>query len=79
MCSDPSGQVSPKDLRELTDVIVKLLSITCEKSRSHGKAPDDTEKANIIPIFMEGQARKGTWETISHTSVPGKSLGDVLS
>lgn len=47
-----------KDLTELTDVTMKLLSISCEKWRSEGKLPDDKGKTNIIPIFMEGQARQ---------------------
>lgn len=43
-------------LTEMTDVTMKLLSTAWEKWRSEGKLPDDKEKANIISIFMEGQA-----------------------
>ena len=38
-------------LKELADMVAKLLSIIFEKSQLSGEVPDDWKKGNPLPIF----------------------------
>ena len=59
-------------LKELADVIAKLLSIIFERLWLLGKGPRNWKKGNVTPIYK--QVRKedlGNYKPVSHTSVPG--------
>ncbi|XP_062425881.1 uncharacterized protein LOC134137198 [Rhea pennata] len=42
-------------LRELADVVAKLLSIISERSRRTGEVPEDWRKAKVTPVFKNGK------------------------
>lgn len=48
-------------LREMTDVVSKVLSMTFEKLWQTGEALGDWQKASIAPIFKMGEEE--TWGT----------------
>ncbi|PKU42688.1 rna-directed dna polymerase from mobile element hypothetical protein [Limosa lapponica baueri] len=50
----PDG-THPRVLRELADVIVKLISIIFDKSWRTGEVPEDWRKANVMPVFKKGK------------------------
>ncbi|KAK4821781.1 hypothetical protein QYF61_002197 [Mycteria americana] len=67
--------IHPRVLRELADVIVRLLSIIFDKSWTSGDIPEDWKKANVTPIYKKGlKKHPGNYRPISLTSVPGKVM-----
>lgn len=62
-----SDGMHPTVLRELADVVALMLSIIFEKSRRMGEVPDDSRKANVIPVFKNS---KEIWETTSQPASP---------
>lgn len=50
---DPDG-IYLQVLRELTNVTVKPLLISYERSQHSGQVPENCSKANITPVFMKG-------------------------
>lgn len=61
---DPNT-IHPRMLRELADIIARLLSITFEKSQRLGDCPGDW-KANITPIYKKGlKEDPGDYRSIS--------------
>ncbi|PKU47313.1 rna-directed dna polymerase from mobile element jockey- hypothetical protein [Limosa lapponica baueri] len=66
-------------LRDLADMVVRLLSIIFEKPWRSGDVPEDWKKANVTPIYKKGlKGDPGNYRHISPTSVPGKVVGIIL-
>lgn len=60
-------------------VIMKLFSNTWERELQLQEVPYNWEKANIIPIFRNGQKEDiGNYRSFSFTSVFGKIMEQIL-
>jgi len=56
----PDG-MHPQVLRELADVIAKLLSIIFERRWRTGEVPEDWRKASVTPVFKRGKQEDPGW------------------
>ncbi|PKU44080.1 rna-directed dna polymerase from mobile element jockey-like [Limosa lapponica baueri] len=74
----PDG-IRPWVLRELADVIVKLLSIIFEMSWRTGEVPEDWRKANVAPVFKKCKKEDpGNSRPVCLTSIPGKMMEPLI-
>ena len=63
----------PVVLKELADVVAKLLSIIFERSCLSGKVPCDWKKGNFIPMFKKGRKEDlGIYRLMRLTYMPEK-------
>ncbi|GAB0186403.1 mitochondrial enolase superfamily member 1 [Grus japonensis] len=66
-------------LRELADVIARLLSIIFERSWRTGEVPEDWKKANVTLVFKNGKKEDvGNYRPVSLTSIPGKMVEQLI-
>lgn len=74
----PDG-MHPCVLRELAEVITKLLSIIFERSWRTGEVLEDWRIASVTQVFKKGKKEDpGNYRPVSLTSAPGKALEQLV-
>jgi len=74
----PDG-IHPRVLRELVEVLTKLLSIIYQQSWLTREVPADWRLANVMPIYKKGwKGDLGKHRPVSLTSVPGKVTDQII-
>ncbi|KAK4832222.1 hypothetical protein QYF61_021069 [Mycteria americana] len=74
-----SDGIHPRVLRELAEVLTKLLSILYQQSWLTREVPVDWRLANVTPIFKKGWKEDlGNYRPVSLTSVPGKVMKQIV-
>ncbi|KAK4818855.1 hypothetical protein QYF61_020074 [Mycteria americana] len=72
-------EVHPRVLKELAEVLTKLLSIIYQQSWLTGEVPADWRLANVTPIFKKGRKEDpGNYRPVSLTSVLGKLMEQII-
>ncbi|KFP08524.1 hypothetical protein N300_08319, partial [Calypte anna] len=74
----PDG-MHPQMLRELVDVIARLLPIIFGKYLGTGEMPEDWRKAIVTPVFKKGKKEDpGNYSPVSLTSIPEKVMEQLI-
>ncbi|KFP57230.1 hypothetical protein N322_11630, partial [Cariama cristata] len=74
----PDG-IHSRILKELADVLAKLLCIIYQQSWLTGEVSDDWRLANVIPIYKKGRKEdQGNYRPVSLTLVPGKVMEQII-
>ncbi|KFW88908.1 hypothetical protein N305_01658, partial [Manacus vitellinus] len=74
----PDG-IHPRVMRELAEVLAKLLSIIYQQSWLTGEVPDDWKLANVTPIHKKGYKEDlGNYRPVSLPSVPGEVMEQII-
>jgi len=74
----PDG-ITPRFLKDFSNVLADPLSIIYNKSVSTGEVPVDWKLANVTPIFKKGsKSSPGNYRPVSLTSVPCKVLESII-
>jgi len=74
----PDG-LHPRVLRELVEVIAKLLSTIHQHSWSTGQVPEDWRLAIVTPVYKKShKEHTGNYRSVSLTSVPGKAVEQII-
>ena len=71
--------ISPRLLRELTDIIAPALTRIYQASLDTGTVPSDWRTANIVPIFKKGDEPKASnYRPVSLTAICSKMLEHII-
>ncbi|KAK4833053.1 hypothetical protein QYF61_027555, partial [Mycteria americana] len=71
--------IHPRVLRELAEVLIKLLSIIYQQSWLTGEVPVDWKLTNVTPIYKNSQKEdSGNYRPVSLTSVPEKVMERII-
>jgi len=74
-----SNGMHPSVLRELADVIAEPFSIIFERSCRRGEVPEDWRKANVTPVFKNGNKEDpGNYRPVSLTSILRKMMEQLI-
>ncbi|KAK4830833.1 hypothetical protein QYF61_013762 [Mycteria americana] len=72
-------EIHPRVLKELAEMLTKLLSIIYQQSWLTGEVPVDWRLANVTPIYKKGRKEdSGNYRPVSLTSVPGKLMEQII-
>ena len=72
-------KIHPQMLRELVEVIDKLLYIMYQCSWLTGEAPEDWRLASVTLVYKKGSKKDpGNYTPVSLTSVPGKVTEQII-
>lgn len=76
------GRIHPRVLREMVEVITKLVSKIYQHSGSTREVPVDWRLANVTPIynkcFKQDSGNYKPWKQVSLTLVPGKVMEQII-
>ncbi|PKU47366.1 rna-directed dna polymerase from mobile element jockey- hypothetical protein [Limosa lapponica baueri] len=72
-------EIHPRVLRELAEVLTKLLSILYQQSWLTGKVSVDWRITNVMPIYKKCRNEDlGNYRPVSQTYVPGKVMEQII-
>jgi len=72
------GGIHQRVLKELADMMVKLLSVICHCSWSAKEVPEVWRLASMTPIYREGHKEDlGNYRPVSLNLVPGKGMEKI--
>ena len=73
------NRIHTRVLRELDNVIMRILSIIFQQSWEYGEVPVDWTLANIFPVFkISKKDNPGNYRSVSLTLVPGKIIQKII-
>ncbi|KAJ7411919.1 hypothetical protein BTVI_48147 [Pitangus sulphuratus] len=74
----PDG-IHPRVIRELTEELIKPLSIIYHQSWLTGEVPDDWKLANVTPIHKKGRKDDlGNYRPVNLIAVPSKDMEEII-
>ncbi|KFV77602.1 hypothetical protein N308_11331, partial [Struthio camelus australis] len=74
----PDG-MHPQVLKELMNIIARLLSIILERSWQSGEVPEDWKKVSVTPTFKKGKKEDpGNYRPVSLPSIPAKVVEQLI-